>query len=750
MTLVVNANTNANVYNATDEGYKILDHIGTQAGEDYAYVLEDTEEAVVFRSNGDLSEFKALYLNGEKLPEDSYEIEEGSTRITIASQTFDERVEPGANNTIAMEFRDEDNEMHRTAQNFVLKETPTTSETTEPVAPETTTPPTTPTEPTNPQPSAAVSRVIAQIDALPANLTLDDRAAVQAAREAYNALSNTEKQAVTNYARLTAAETRIGQLEIIAADQAAAELVFNLINAIPATITNEAEGAITAARTAYDALTEAQKAYVTNYDRLEAAESALAQYKEQQAQLAADQAAADQVEALIAALPAEVSLEDQEAVENARTQYNALSANQKTYVTNYSTLTAAEDTIAALEEHAAQQAQVNAVIAAIGALPQEITLEQKAAVEAARAAYDALTDEQKEQVVNYTTLESAESSIAALEAQTAADAEDQAAANEVIQQIEALPQEITLTDKEAVEAVRAAYDALSEEQKALVNNYHNLTAAEEAIKTQENYEAANQRDQAAADEVVKKIQALPKEIMLADQAAVQEARAAYDALTETQKAIVINYQVLVEAEVRLAELKDEQEEAEPTVTLVWILVDGNGNALADKQVELHSAVQSGRTDENGSIRFTGVTFGQHMLVVKNENGEVEAQKEFTITQGEKTEIQENGLTAKAGEVVTITVEAEGNQLQFAKVEEGDQTPEVNTDSNQGQQTVPGIDIGQADEKPFGSDAATVPLPTIPQTGDETNIFLWVLLLAASTCGLVTTLVPYNARKTRKH
>lgn len=60
---------------------------------------------------------------------------------------------------------------------------------------------------------------------------------------------------------------------------------------------------------------------------------------------------------------------------------------------------------------------------------------------------------------------------------------DQAAADEVAAMIEALPAEITADDTEAVEAARAAYDALTDEQKALVNAdiLAKLDAAEEAL-----------------------------------------------------------------------------------------------------------------------------------------------------------------------------------------------------------------------------------------------------------------------------
>ncbi len=60
---------------------------------------------------------------------------------------------------------------------------------------------------------------------------------------------------------------------------------------------------------------------------------------------------------------------------------------------------------------------------------------------------------------------------------------DQEAADAVVTLFDALPADITLEDKAAIEAARAAYDALTAEQKALISpeNLAKLTAAEEAL-----------------------------------------------------------------------------------------------------------------------------------------------------------------------------------------------------------------------------------------------------------------------------
>ena len=393
----------------------------------------------------------------------------------------------------------------------------------------------------NAQNQQAADAVIAMIDALPSPVTLADKEAVEAARAAYDALTYTQKQLVTNLSVLEAAEAAIAQAE------AEVDAVISQIAALPSQITLADKDAVEAARAAYDALTDAQKQLVTNLSTLEDAEAAIAQ-----AEAEVNQAAADVVIEQINALPSPVTLADKDAVEAARAAYDALTDPQKQLVTNLSTLEDAEAAIAQAEEEADNQAAADVVIEQINALPSPVTLADKDAVEAARAAYDALTDAQKLLVTNLSTLETAESAIVQAEEEAA----DQAAADAVINQINALPSQITLADKDAVEAVRAAYDALTEEQKALVTNLSVLEQAESVIEQAEAEAAA---DQAAADAVINQINALPSQITLADKDAVEAARAAYEALTEEQKALVTNLSVLEATETALQKAIDEEQ-----------------------------------------------------------------------------------------------------------------------------------------------------------------------------------------------
>ena len=182
---------------------------------------------------------------------------------------------------------------------------------------------------------------------------------------------------------------------------------------------------------------------------------------------------------------------------------------------------------------------VEAIISAIGT----VTEESKSAIEEARAAYDALTDEQKALVENYDVLETAETALAKIE-------NDNKAAESVEAIISAIGT-VTEESKSAIEEARAAYDALTDEQKALVENYDVLETAETALTKIEN-------DNKAAESVEAMISAIGT-VTEESKSAIEEARAAYDNLTDEQKALVENYDVLETAETEFNELINGEE-----------------------------------------------------------------------------------------------------------------------------------------------------------------------------------------------
>lgn len=124
------------------------------------------------------------------------------------------------------------------------------------------------------------------------------------------------------------------------ADKAAAKAVDDLIDAIgDVTLTDDCKAKIDAARKAYDALTDAQKALVSKLDILTDAEAKLARLKKE----AADKAAVDDVIAKIDAIgKVKLDKDSKAKITAARAAYDALDDELKAQVTNYNTLLAAE------------------------------------------------------------------------------------------------------------------------------------------------------------------------------------------------------------------------------------------------------------------------------------------------------------------------------------------------------------------------------------------------------------------------
>lgn len=112
------------------------------------------------------------------------------------------------------------------------------------------------------------------------------------------------------------------------------------------TVTSESREAIEEAREAYNALTDAQKKLVSNYDVLVLAEETLKGIN-------ADLEAAKAVEQKIASIGT-VNIHSCNQVSEARKAYEALTDSQESYVENLDVLTAAEGVLVQLYEKAAQ------------------------------------------------------------------------------------------------------------------------------------------------------------------------------------------------------------------------------------------------------------------------------------------------------------------------------------------------------------------------------------------------------------
>ena len=227
--------------------------------------------------------------------------------------------------------------------------------------------------------------MIEKINAI-GEVTLESGAAIEAAEAAYNALTDDQKALVNNYDVLTNARSTY---EKLVADRAAADAVIEKINAI-GEVTLESGAAIEAAEAAYNELTDDQKALVNNYEILTNARTVYDK-------LTADKAAVDNVIALIDAIGTP-DINSLDAITKAQEEYDKLSDELKERVTNKEALDNAKNI------YAEQKQAVDQVIEMINKLEEPVTIDSKAAIEAAEAAYHALSDAQKEKVTNYETL----------------------------------------------------------------------------------------------------------------------------------------------------------------------------------------------------------------------------------------------------------------------------------------------------------------------------------------------------------
>ena len=369
---------------------------------------------------------------------------------------------------------------------------------------------------------AEIAAVIDKIDAI-GTVTLDSETAIQEARMAYNELSDAQKARVTNLATLTTAEQTLEKLKGDAKAVADTEAA---ISSIITPITLDSEASIAKARASYDALSDENKAKITNYEVLTTAEATLAQLK-------ADFAAAEAVDQKITAVGT-VALDSKKAIAEARDAYNKLTDVQKQQVTKLATLTAAEDTYAKLvAEESAKAKEAEKKIDAIG----KVTLDSEKAIKEARDAYDALHGDFKAQVTNYDTLTAAEKKLSDLKIDKAAeDAESK---------IDAIGK-VTLDSEKAIKEARDTYDALPDAAKKKVNNYKSLTDAEKKL--------SDLKIDKKAEDAESKIDAIGK-VSLDSEKAIKEARDAYDALSDAAKKKVNNYKTLTDAEKQLSDLK---------------------------------------------------------------------------------------------------------------------------------------------------------------------------------------------------
>lgn len=417
----------------------------------------------------------------------------------------------------------------------------------------------------------SITKVIAAIDALPAadKLTLEDKDAVVKARNLYDALDDEAKSVISNYSKLTEAEARIKELEKGQTqkekDKAAAEKVVAAINALPSsdalTLDPYVLQLLDRVQAEYNALTDAQKALVTNYSTLQYLRNLIPDLK-------AAAAVVDKIKA-IGEVTSDNYLKKQALVVEARTAYDALTADQKKRVTNYAELEKAELFISrqSTDERVAYVIsfidELNITTSSSGALSdgplrlteknnnvptEKIWNDWKAYVVNARALYDTLDDQQKAQVTNTASLEKAEGYIYqlkadALKAMLKALPDAQTVRGYEAPQPTTVPSAQEAASVEEEQAVPAqsegsdfsdgSADAFSsdevDEQAAETVDIPQAESAEDTEDVQTDVDFSSDEEVPAAGDTSK------RELTEAELKQIAEAKNAYDRLTETEE-----------------------------------------------------------------------------------------------------------------------------------------------------------------------------------------------------------------------
>ena len=221
---------------------------------------------------------------------------------------------------------------------------------------------------------------------------------------------------------------------------------------------------------------------------------------------------------------------------------------------------------------------------------------------------------------------SAEKAAAAAAAKEAADRE---VAEAAIAEMNALPADPTADDKALTEEVRTVYEALTSEQKALVpaETVAKLVEAESQVK-------------AAAE----KISAVPavNNLTEEDEKVIKEALAAYEALSEAEKALVPEETVkkLTEAEARITVLKAESKDSasaknvEKTLTSRASDSDPKGSSFAPLKTKVLAAQNKSLT-----ISWTKVKGAKSYILYGNACGKSNKMARLTKTTGNKVVVK---------------------------------------------------------------------------------------------------------------
>ena len=519
------------------------------------------------------------------------------------------------------------------------------------------------------------TKLIRKINSLPSveNITLDNKNAIVELRATYNSLSDTEKGKITNYSVLQAAEAKIAELELNSYKAskkieissyktssnystegwAKIQQIIATANAeIDAAASNDGvNAAITKAKAAMDQIQ-------TSVEELLAYKNAkkqeLADYADEEDYSASNWTqvqtiitngtsninAATSKEAVDQALEdAKASIDEidtkadeLQAYKNAKKQELQNYKNQEDYsIENWATIQDYISQACALIDIATSNQLVDSIVSStkeninnvkviavtnvedlIDALPTEIQISDKAAIEAARAAYNALSSANRNLVKNREKLEAAEVRYAELDF------------------------EGYKTSKKQELDSYVNLENYKDSNKTIINNY--INAAKEAIDEAENRTQVDNAVSSAKTNIdsvkVKRITDVEDEIesisiddlTLSNESkeVVSAARAHYDALDENDRSLVGNYAKLQNAEARLAQLQLNKDKENAKEELNTYKVETNYNST--KWSEIQNIITE------ASARIDAATDKANInLIVSNAKANIDNVKTLDIT-----------------------------------------------------------------------------------------------------------------------
>ena len=327
-------------------------------------------------------------------------------------------------------------------------------------------------------------------------------------------------------------------------------------------------------------------------------------------------------------------------------------------------------------------AEVDALISAIG----EVTLDSKADIDIARAAYDSLTDDQKALVTKLSDLEAAEAKYQELKEAADKEAADKAAAGAVDEKITAIG-EVTLDSKAAIDEARTAYEALTVDQKALVTKLTDLEAAEEEY--QELY-LGKVKEEAVSEINSYKDMADYRQAQQEELTALIEAAKAAIGSAESEEAV--NEAVIsVKAEMDKVKTDDQLAEEEKLAADQAAAgeVDEKITAIGEVTLNSKAAIDEART------AYEALTGDQKALVTKLSDLEAAEKAYEELTNGNDDKIDDPG-----------------------QPDDNDQS----TNGTQNNATDP-----ENDKKDDTS---------MPKTGDDFMLLAWIAVLAFASSGIV--------------